>query len=281
MIARSVKDLEKIWGQIDRSRPLAGAVVRFGPFGVRLKPAKVLRAVAGAAAPTRASGWRGVRRDVPSAFCHSRDGDGLGYRKAAAQPVEGGTAMIARSIKDLEKIWTQLDRSKWLTDNIIGIGPFGIGLNGLTALLTSSVPILGIGVFELFTLVIAGYLLVQAVRSRASFGTVLLVAFVLGLDALFDLLDVIPFLGGAIDAVFRGPLVAARILQKSIEHTHWVEASEHEARASGAHARHLAEMHAQRKRRLVYLGDPAAGSARRGAAASAPVAIPDGLGSRR
>lgn len=189
--------------------------------------------------------------------------------------------MIARSIKDLEKIWTQLDRSKWLTDSVIKFGPFGIGLNGLTALATSSIPILGIGAFELFTLVVAAYLLMQAVRSRASAGTILLVMFVLGLDAFFDLLDVIPFLGGAIDAVFRGPLVAARILQKSIENTHWVEGAEHEARASGAHARHVAEMRAQRKRRLVYLGDPAIGSAKRRGAAPASVSVPDGLGSRR
>lgn len=190
--------------------------------------------------------------------------------------------MIARSIKDLEQIWTQLDRSKWLTDNILKIGPFGIGLNGLTALLTSSVPILGIGAYELFNLVVAAYLLLQAVRSRASFGTVLLVIFVLGLDALFDLLDVVPFLGGAIDAVFRGPLVAARILQKSIERTHWIEGTEHEARASGAYAHHVAEMHAQRKRRLVYLGDPAARRpAMRPGTASTSVSVSDGLGSRR
>lgn len=189
--------------------------------------------------------------------------------------------MIARSIKDLEKIWLQLDRSKWLTDNIFKIGPFGIGLNGLTALATSSVPILGIGAFELFTLVVAAYLLIQAVRSRASAGTVLLVILVLGLDALFDLLDFIPFLGGAIDAVFRGPLLAARLLQKSIERTHWIEGTEREARASGAYAQHVAEMHAQKKRRLVYLGDPAAWPAKGRSAASASVSVSDGLGSRR
>jgi hypothetical protein len=189
--------------------------------------------------------------------------------------------MIARSIQDLEKIWLQLDRSKWLTDSIFKIGPLGIGLNGLTALLTSSVPIVGIGAFELFTLVVAAYLLIQAVRSRASAGTVLLVMFVLGLDALFDLLDFIPFLGGAIDAVFRGPLVAARILQKSIERTHWIEGTEREARASGAYARHVAEMQAQKKRRLVYLGDPAVRPARGGGGAPATVPVSDGLGSRR
>lgn len=191
--------------------------------------------------------------------------------------------MIARSIKDLEAIWLQLDRSKWLTDNIIRLGPFGIGLNGLTALMTGSVPILGIGAFELFTVVVAAYLLIQAVRSRASTGTVLLVMFVLALDAAFDLLDFIPFLGGAIDAVFRGPLVAARILQKSIENTHWVEGGEREARASGAHAQHVAEMQAQKKRRLVYLAGSGSGFARPAgkASSSSSVSASDGLGSRR
>jgi len=281
MIARTVKDLEKIWLQLDRSKPLSGAVVRGGPFGVRLKVRNVLRVLATRSVQGAAPGPRRVRPDVAPALRHSRAEESPGYRKATAQPFERGPAMIARSIKDLEKIWLQLDRSKWLTDSIIRIGPLGIGLNGLTALLTSSVPIVGIGAFELFTVVVAGYLLIQAVRSRASTGTVLLVMFVLGLDALFDLLDFIPFLGGAIDAVFRGPLVAARILQKSIERTHWVEGTEREARASGAYARHLAEMRAQKKRRLVYLGDPVVGSARRGGAAPASVPVSDALGSRR
>jgi hypothetical protein len=281
VIARKVKDLEEIWLQLDRSKRFSGAVVRFGPFGARLKVRRVLRALATNSLQGPAPGAHGAGPDAPPAPGHSCAWDDPGYRRAAARPTERGTAMIARSINDLEKIWIQLDRSKWLTDNIIKFGPLGIGLNGLTALLTSSVPILGIGAFELFTVVVAAYLLIQAVRSRASAGTVLLVVFVLGLDALFDLLDFIPFLGGAIDAVFRGPLVAARILQKSIERTHWIEGTEREARASGAYARHVAEMHAQKKRRLVYLGDPAAGSARRGGVAAAPLPVSDGLGSRR
>jgi hypothetical protein len=280
MIARTVKDLENIWLQLDRSKPFSGAVVRFGPFGARLNVRKVLRVLATSVVLGPAPGSHRARPDAPPAFSHSRAEDSPGYRRASAQPIERGTTMIARSIKDLEKIWLQLDRSKWLTDSILRIGPFGIGLNGLTALLTSSVPIVGIGAFELFTVVVAAYLMIQAVRSRASAGTVLLVMFVLGLDALFDLLDFIPFLGGAIDAVFRGPLVAARILQKSIERTHWIEGTEREARASGAYARHVAEMHAQKKRRLVYLGDPVVGATRRGGAAPASVPVSDGFGSR-
>jgi hypothetical protein len=164
--------------------------------------------------------------------------------------------VIARSIKDLEAIWLQLDRSKWLTDKIIGFGPFGIGLNGMAALATSAAGPLGIPAFEFLTLIIALYLLTQAVRARASTGAILAVVLVLVLDACFDLLDIIPFLGGMIDAIFRGPLLAAKIIQKDIERTHWIEGvSEREARATGAYARHLEEMRAQNKRRVVYLGE--------------------------
>jgi hypothetical protein len=167
--------------------------------------------------------------------------------------------MIARSIKDLEAIWTQLDRSKWLTDKIIGFGPFGIGLNGMAALVTSAAGPLGIPAFEFLTLIIALYLLTQAVRARASPGAILAVLLVLILDACFDLLDFVPFLGGMIDAVFRGPLLAAKIIQKDIERTHWIESSAAEARASGAMERHFEEMRAQKKRRVVYLGEQGAG----------------------
>jgi hypothetical protein len=163
--------------------------------------------------------------------------------------------MAARSIKELESIWLQLDRSKWLTDNIIGVGPFGIGLNGITALVTSAVPVLGIGAYELFNVVVAGYLLMQGMRARASAGAMISVIFVLFLDAAFDLLDLVPFLGGAVDALFRGPLVAAKVLQKDIEKTHWIEGSRADAVASGAQARHYDEMRAQGKRRVVYLHD--------------------------
>jgi hypothetical protein len=163
--------------------------------------------------------------------------------------------MVARSIKDLEAIWLQLDRSKWLTDKLISVGGVGIGLNGMVALLTSALPGVGILGFEAFTLVVAAYLLFQAMRARASFFTLVAMLAVLLLDAAFDLLDIVPFLGGVIDTVFRGPLVAAQILQRDIERTHWVEGRRHEAVATGLHDSHLAEMRAQKKRRLVYLGD--------------------------
>jgi hypothetical protein len=161
--------------------------------------------------------------------------------------------MTARSIKDLEAIWLKLDKSKTLSDNL---GGFGIGLNGMLSLLSSAAETVGfvflVPLFESYTVIMAVYLLWMGVRARAGLGTLLSVVVVFIIDAA---LDFIPFLGGVADTFFRGPLVAAKIIQKDIETTHWVESTRAHAQAAGLHAGHVAEMHAQKKRRLVYLHD--------------------------
>jgi hypothetical protein len=160
--------------------------------------------------------------------------------------------MVARSIKELEDIWLKLDRTKSFSDNFAGLG---IGVNGLLALLSGATEWLGgLEVFEVWTLIIGAYLVLLGLRSRASPGTMVKVLVYLGVDAMIDLIP-IPMVGGVIDAVYRGPLTAARALQKDIERTHWVEGTSHQAKASGLHAQHLADMRAQKKRRLVYLAD--------------------------
>ena len=39
--------------------------------------------------------------------------------------------MARRSITDIEKIWSNVEGIKKLSDRVIGIGPFGIGMDGL------------------------------------------------------------------------------------------------------------------------------------------------------
>lgn len=160
--------------------------------------------------------------------------------------------MVARSIQELEAVWLKLDKTKSFSDNLGGLG---IGVNGLLSLFSGATEWLGgVEVFEIWTLLIGAYLVTLGLRSRASPGTMVKVFFYLGIDALIDLIP-IPMVGGVVDAVYRGPLTAARALQKDIERTHWVEGTSQAAKASGAHARHLAEMRAEKKRRLVYLAD--------------------------
>ena len=159
--------------------------------------------------------------------------------------------MARRTIGDIEKIWTHVEGVKKLSDRAVGIGPFGIGLDGLL----TWVPVVG----TVYSVGAAGWLLVQAGRAKASPGTVARMLGYLGLDSVTTVIGEVPFLDfvpSVVDVLFPGHLLAAKALQKDIETTHWVEASEREARASGEHERHLAEM--RRKgglRRIVYLHD--------------------------
>lgn len=157
--------------------------------------------------------------------------------------------MARRSIADIEKIWSNVEGVKKLSDRAIGIGPFGIGLDGLL----TWIPVVG----TVYSVGAAGWLLVQAGKARATPGTLMRMAGYLGLDSATTAVgEVIPFAPDVIDLFFPGHLLAARALQKDIESTHWVEANEREAKASGDHDRHLADMRRNPKlRRMVYLHD--------------------------
>jgi len=159
--------------------------------------------------------------------------------------------MARRTIGDIEKIWTNVEGVKKLSDRAVGIGPFGIGLDGLL----TWVPVVG----TVYSVGAAGWLLVQAVRVKASPATIARMVGYLGLDSVTTVIGEVPFLDfvpSVVDVLFPGHLLAAKALQKDIETTHWVEANEREARVTGEHERHLAEM--QRKgglRRVAYLHD--------------------------
>ena len=38
---------------------------------------------------------------------------------------------MARSIRDIEKIWSNVEGVRKLSDRAVGVGPFGIGMDGL------------------------------------------------------------------------------------------------------------------------------------------------------
>jgi hypothetical protein len=157
--------------------------------------------------------------------------------------------MARRSIADIEKIWSNVEGVKKLSDRAVGIGPFGIGLDGLL----TWIPVVG----TVYSVGAAGWLLVQAAQAKAGPGTVVRMLGYLGLDSVTTAVgEVVPFAPDVVDLLFPGHLLAARALQKDIESTHWVEANEREARASGAHEGHVAEMRRNPAlRRIVYLHD--------------------------
>ena len=153
--------------------------------------------------------------------------------------------MAKRSIGDIEKIWSNVEGVKKLSDRVVGLGPFGVGMDGLL----TWIPLVG----DAYTVGAGSWLMVQALRARASTATMARMAAYLVSDTATA---AVPFAGAVVDTLFPAHLMAAKALQRDIETTHWVEANEREARASGDHDRHVAAMRADpKKRRIVYLHD--------------------------
>jgi hypothetical protein len=107
------------------------------------------------------------------------------------------------------RAWRSAERIKRLSDRLVGVGPFGIGLDAVLDWIPGLGPIYSVG---------AGALLVgQALSARASAATILRMIAYLAADTATSS---VPLAGWAIDALFPGHLMAANALQKDIEARH-------------------------------------------------------------
>ena len=102
--------------------------------------------------------------------------------------------------------WRRADRIRNLSDRVIGVGPWGLGIDGVLAW----VPVAG----TLYSVGAAGILLNEAYQAGASRRTMIRMAAYLGLDSVSS---GVPLVGWAIDTLFTGHAFAARALQKDIE----------------------------------------------------------------
>ncbi len=153
--------------------------------------------------------------------------------------------MARRSIRDIENIWSNVEGVKKLSDRVIGIGPFGMGLD---AMLTW-VPVVGTA----YTVGTGGWLMLQAVRAKATPATLARMGAYMAIDTATG---TVPIAGDIVDTFFPGQLMAARALQKHIESTHWVEDNEANARATGDHEMHEARVQNDKTlKRIIYLHD--------------------------
>ncbi len=159
--------------------------------------------------------------------------------------VPAKAAKPGRTRADIEKIWANVEGVKKLSDRVIGIGPFGLGMD---AMLTW-IPVVG----TVYTVGAGSWLFIQAARAKATKTTLARMA---GYIAFDTATGTVPLAGDIVDTFFPGHLLAAKALQKHIETTHWVEAHEADARASGEHDRHVETMRADKKlKRIIYLHD--------------------------
>lgn len=121
------------------------------------------------------------------------------------------------------RAWRRAERIKQLSDRVIGLGPWGLGIDGVLAW----VPVAG----TVYSLGAAGLLLNEAFQAGASRATLLRMAAYLGLDSLSS---GVPIVGWAVDTLFTGHAFAARALQKDIERRHGRPADADKAKPDAA-----------------------------------------------
>lgn len=107
------------------------------------------------------------------------------------------------------RAWKSAETIKRLSDRLIGVGPFGLGVDGVLAWVPGAGLVYGIGAGAL--LVAHGFL------AGASAATLARMTAYLVVD---NLSDTIPVAGWAFDTLFPAHLMAAKALQKDIEARH-------------------------------------------------------------
>lgn len=104
------------------------------------------------------------------------------------------------------RAWSNAERIKRLSDRLIGVGPFGLGLDGVLAW----VP----GANLIYSLGAGGLLIAEAVQVQASVATLARMCLYIAANSA---MTEVPILGWAMDTLFPGHLMAARALQRDIE----------------------------------------------------------------
>ncbi|PHY13609.1 hypothetical protein CSW58_04620 [Caulobacter sp. B11] len=107
------------------------------------------------------------------------------------------------------RAWRSAETIKRLSDRLIGVGPFGLGLDAVL----SWVP----GVGFAYSVGAGGLLLFHGLAAGASVATL---ARMLAYVAMDTATDAVPVAGSVVDMLFPGHLMAAKALQKDIEAKH-------------------------------------------------------------
>jgi hypothetical protein len=104
------------------------------------------------------------------------------------------------------RAWRVAERIKRLSDDLIPLGPWGIGLDGVLAWIP--------GANTLYSLGAGGLLVYEGFAAGASPATLIRMGVYLAANSA---MTEVPIVGWAMDTLFRGHFMAARALQKDIE----------------------------------------------------------------
>lgn len=152
--------------------------------------------------------------------------------------------IFAKSHLDLHNIRSNVERVKKLSDNVVGVGPLGVGLDGLLTWIP--------GAGELYSLGAGGLIIMDAVRARAAPMIVVQIVAIILIDTVAGSL---PVAGKVADVLFTGHKWSADMLTKHMDDTIYFEGSRKEVQGTAEYRDLLARIQAgKEKRRVVFLG---------------------------
>jgi hypothetical protein len=106
---------------------------------------------------------------------------------------------------EAHRIWITAEKIKRVSDGLLRLGPFSVGVDGFLAF----VPVAGTA----YSLAAGGWLMLEALRARASSFTLARMIAYLGLRTL---VSIVPIEGWLADFLFRGHMFAANALQRDV-----------------------------------------------------------------
>ncbi|HYE45555.1 MAG TPA: DUF4112 domain-containing protein [Caulobacter sp.] len=151
---------------------------------------------------------------------------------------------LATTHIELHNVRTSIERTKRVSDGLIKLGPFSLGLDGILGF----VPWAG----SLYSGAAGLLLLWDGLRARATPMVLTEMFVILLIDTAAPWL---PKIGGITDALFSGHKWAADMLLKHMEETIYFEGTRDEASGTAEYRDLMARVRAgKEKRRVVFLG---------------------------
>jgi hypothetical protein len=157
--------------------------------------------------------------------------------------------MLAKSHIAINNLRSGIARIGKMSDNVVGVGPIGIGIGGVLAW----IPVVG----PLYSFGAGGLLLLAGLRARVPLSVMIPSFVLLSLrttgEAVSDLFPVLNIPADVAIDLFRAHKWTADMMIKAIDETHYVEGRRHPSNPAYVETRARIRSGAE-KRRVVFLG---------------------------
>lgn len=155
--------------------------------------------------------------------------------------------MHVRTLVDLHNTRLAIENLRRVSDRLVGLGPFGIGLDGLLG----AIPGLGEFFGAIYSVGAGVLLFYHGWRGRASAGVLFQVGFLIAARTLSNF---IPIAGGLVDMLFTAHRWSADLILANMDRSLYIEGDRAEAERSPEYAVLMDRIRSgEERRRVVFL----------------------------